>query len=384
MVNKKRPDTTNYSKELEERKYKLGEVKKDLTWNENLLLEVVGFVNEETKKLYLLKNEEDRLRKEAKKYSDVASEGVCSRCGHKITKKHIEKEIELITEKITTLTREMLAVSTTEREELSKRDEIKKDITNIKSLIEDETENIYKLGVMIKDEEREQKSLIKEIGVLKTEIEKMKQEINPYTSMYEENKNKLNVLKRQLLYKKESLQNTVKDFEIYKYWIKGFKDIKLLLTEDALKEFEIEINNNLTKLGLSTDWSIKLGINSENKSGSIKKGFSVLIISPLNDSPVPFECYSGGEGQRIRLSVTMGLVDFIKNRRGVRSNILILDEPTQFLSEGGIEDLIDFLREKAKEDNLKIFLIDHRNLNTYGQFSGVLTVIKDLSGSRIE
>jgi DNA repair exonuclease SbcCD ATPase subunit len=221
-----------------------------------------------------------------------------------------------------------------------------------------------------------------EIVALKTKLDEFKTTVNPYVKLIKENKSKVNLLKRALKYEKEALIETTRLFEAYKYWTKGFKEIKLMLTSEALQEFEIQINNSLSKLGLN-DWEIKLDIDSETKAGTIRKGFNVLINSPYNDKAVPFECWSGGEGQRLRLATTLGFIDFIKNRRGSSCDILVFDEPTQFLSEQGIDDLISALREKAKEDKLKLFLIDHRALNTFGGFSGIITVTKNDNGSNI-
>jgi DNA repair exonuclease SbcCD ATPase subunit len=107
----------------------------------------------------------------------------------------------------------------------------------------------------------------------------------------------------------------------------------------------------------------------------------MLVKSPVNEELVPFDCWSGGEGQRIRIATTLGLSDFIESRRGTNWNILVLDEPTQFLSEQGISDLLKMLREKAKLKDISIYLIDHRDLNTYGLFSGKLEIIKTDKGS---
>ena len=155
-----------------------------------------------------------------------------------------------------------------------------------------------------------------------------------------------------------------------------------MLTAEALDELEVEVNNNLQNLGMN-NWKVKLSIDSETKAGNLKRGFSMYVKSPVNEELVPFDCWSGGEGQRIRIATTLGLSDFIESRRGTNWNILVLDEPTQFLSEQGISDLLKMLRDKAKDKDISIFLIDHRDLNTYGLFSGKLEVVKTDKGSVI-
>jgi len=222
-----------------------------------------------------------------------------------------------------------------------------------------------------------------------TNIARLKQNIldlidapNPYIKQKQENSRNIDILRQELLQLENTLLSIKDDFEIYKYWVTGFKEIKLLLTAEALLEFEIEVNNNLQKLGLR-DWKVKLDIDSETKSGTVKKGFTVLVQSPLNKSLVPFECWSGGEAQRLRLAISLGLVDFVRNRSIEPCNILIMDEPTQFLSDTGIDDLLIALRDKAMSDGISIFLIDHRNLKTSGVFENMINLIKDENGTII-
>ncbi len=224
---------------------------------------------------------------------------------------------------------------------------------------------------------------------INTNIVRLKQNIldlidapNPYIKQKQENSRNIDILRQELLQLENTLLSIKDDFEIYKYWVTGFKEIKLLLTAEALLEFEIEVNNNLQKLGLR-DWKVKLDIDSETKSGTVKKGFTVLVQSPLNKSLVPFECWSGGEAQRLRLAISLGLVDFVRNRSIEPCNILIMDEPTQFLSDTGIDDLLIALRDKAMSDGISIFLIDHRNLKTSGVFENMINLIKDENGTII-
>jgi len=225
-------------------------------------------------------------------------------------------------------------------------------------------------------------SLTSKLSLLQTTYETINDSSNPYETILEENQQQLEELNKLLQTKECELDSSHEDLEIYKYWTKAFKEIKLMLIEEALKDFEISINNYVAKLGMP-DWQVKLSIDSENKSGTIKKGFTIKVVSPDISENLPFEAWSGGEGQRIRLATTLGLVDFIKSRRGSFSDILILDEPTQYLSEEGIRSLLDNLLEIATTDSRKIFLIDHRELTSYGLFKNVLTVTKDEKGSKL-
>ena len=53
----------------------------------------------------------------------------------------------------------------------------------------------------------------------------------------------------------------------------------------------------------------------------------------------------------------------------------ILDEPSQYLSVQGINDLVSVLKDRAMDTHRQIFLIDHRNLDV-GAFNGIYTVVR--------
>ena len=104
----------------------------------------------------------------------------------------------------------------------------------------------------------------------------------------------------------------------------------------------------LTKLGvwvqeLGIKMHIKFDTERETTTGTVSKGFQVLIYSPDNKEPVPWEAWSGGEAQRLRLAGSMGLASLILDSKGIKSNIEIFDEPSAYLSQSGIEDLVELL-----------------------------------------
>ena len=77
---------------------------------------------------------------------------------------------------------------------------------------------------------------------------------------------------------------------------------------------------------------------------------------------LPGKTWSGGEGQRVRLAVAMGLASLIQRQAGISINFEVFDEPTQFLSETGIENLLECLRHRAAVLHKSIWLCDHRTL----------------------
>lgn len=374
-----------YSKELKEKNKELKKLGED--FDESVLDEIEENIkkytnqgNEYAKTISGLNTEIRMINKDLKDLQGLGNK--CPTCKQKVDGKVIKTETDVLKEQISN-TEELLNGF------IKKEKEIAKSLSNEKNKKVKEIEKLNK-------QEREINDLDKEVTVLENdivnckerinynsiELEKEKNNKNPYIDMISDNDSKVKMLKRKLLYQEEELDRTKRLVEIYKYWQKGFKDIKLMLTSEALDEFEIEINNNLQNLGLA-DWKVKLLVDTETKSGSVKRGFNIFVKSPVNENLVPFDCWSGGEGQRIRIATTLGLVDFVSNKRGSLWNILVLDEISRHLSTSGIEDVIYLLRNKALENNMKIFYIDHKDLHTYGGFTSTINIIKDDKGSKI-
>jgi DNA repair exonuclease SbcCD ATPase subunit len=221
-----------------------------------------------------------------------------------------------------------------------------------------------------------------DIDRIKASLTKEQDRNNPYDKMISSNESKIKLLKhnkRYLLEEKEEIEHLTGAYET---WKRGFKEIRLMVVDESIKELEIQINNNLQLLGLE-DWSIELDIESETQKGKTIREFTVLVSSPFGGGKVPLEVWSGGEGQRLRLAGTLGLMDFIHNRRNSDWNIEAFDEPSTWLSDKGIQQLLDVLYFRAKKLKKTILLADHRDFNTFGKFSGTLSLIKDKRGTRI-
>lgn len=216
----------------------------------------------------------------------------------------------------------------------------------------------------------------------KKQLEGLKQESSPFDQMSTSAKEELALLKRKLGLFKRQLQYHEKEMQFAKYWVKGFKEVRLFLISEFLSQFEIEANNCLSRLGME-DWLLSFEVETATKSNTIKKGFSVFVDSPYNETPVPWESWSGGEAQRLTLSGSIGLSDLILNRYEASSNIEVWDEPSSWLSEEGIRDLLNTLFQRSRQENKQIWVTDQRFLE-YGDFDGMVTVVKDKKGSHFK
>jgi DNA repair exonuclease SbcCD ATPase subunit len=166
-----------------------------------------------------------------------------------------------------------------------------------------------------------------------------------------------------------------------KFWVKGFKDIKLHIIEELLQELELVTAGMLDEVGL-VGWEVKYAIERETKRGTVRRGLTVFVRSPESHGLVRWESWSGGESQRLRVVGALALGSVLLSHAGVEPNMEVLDEPTQHLSDEGIYDLCDYLADRAKVLKRRIFYCDHQSVDS-ARFAGTITVRRDDKGSRV-
>ena len=96
----------------------------------------------------------------------------------------------------------------------------------------------------------------------------------------------------------------------------------------------------------------------------------------------PWEAWSGGEGQRLRLAGTLALSNLILRQFDRTCNIQVWDEHLYWLSGSGEDAMLELLQEMAKREGKTFFIVDQHNLDF--PFDGVIKVIKDEEGSHLD
>jgi DNA repair exonuclease SbcCD ATPase subunit len=205
-------------------------------------------------------------------------------------------------------------------------------------------------------------------------------ETNPHESGRESIQDTLDELTDKIEEEQVFLYDSVTNHGLLQDWPKLFKELRLWLVEQALDELEIHVNSSLIELGLH-DWSISFSVERETKSGTVSRGFDILVMSPMSPEGVPWESWSGGETQRLRVACAAGIAELIRSRTLADPFFEIWDEPTAHLDENGVQDLIAYFG--ARSDQRQIWIVDHRSLDS-GAFDGSLTVVKDEKGSHVE
>lgn len=202
---------------------------------------------------------------------------------------------------------------------------------------------------------------------------------NPYVEMLQNNKN----LRQELEVKKEvrttEIELVQSSIVASEYWKHGFKRIRLYFVQRVLAALQIEIQSALSALGLDK-WAVGLSTESETKSGTTKLGVQIHIKSPIAEGT--WDVWSGGESQRLRLAIAMGLASLIQRAAGVFFTFETWDEPTAWLGSEGVEDLLQALQYRAESLNKSIWIVDHRALQFSG-FNEIWLVSKEKNGSSI-
>lgn len=222
----------------------------------------------------------------------------------------------------------------------------------------------------------------RELDAMEDRVEEIGREKNPYAELERLQREEGERTLQDLEAKTRLLDDSNSKYSLYSFWVRGFKEVRLQLIAEALQELEIEVNNCVMGVGL-LNWELNFLVDRETKGGNIQRGFNVVVRSPHNANPVPWEAWSGGEAQRLRVAAQEGLGNLIRSRSGTGLNLEVWDEPTQGLSGQGVKDLLESLANRAREESRQIFLVDHQ-AHSFGGFAGTCTVTKTSRGSRVE
>lgn len=211
------------------------------------------------------------------------------------------------------------------------------------------------------------------------QIELSNTQENPYIEKAVKAKDNRNYFEKELTTIQQEYKQIEANLVAAEYWKHGFKRIRLFFVEQVLLALQIEIKAAISALGLD-GWSIQLSTEQETKSGNTKLGIGIKVKSLQAEGA--WEGWSGGESQRLRLAIAMGLASLIQRSAGVSWSLEVFDEPTQFLSSEGIEDLLQALQYRAESHQKQVWITDHRALQFSG-FQEIWGVIKDHYGSKI-
>lgn len=205
---------------------------------------------------------------------------------------------------------------------------------------------------------------------------------NPHASQLAEMKRARREAKTKLEDLRKRAGELERDADRAKFWITGFKDVRLYVIEELLSSMEAAGDTALDELGL-TGWQIRWSVERETQSGTTQRGLNAQIITPGSKDPVKWEAYSGGESQRLKLAASMALSEVLLSQAGIEITMEVIDEPTRGLSPEGIIELVDCLSMRARQLKRTIILIDQHAIQTT-RVDGTYTVTHDKNGSTVQ
>lgn len=229
---------------------------------------------------------------------------------------------------------------------------------------------------------REEATLAGECRALERQLEASEEAANPYREQIAEARRALAALRKDVEELSATIDKRAASIERIRFWVKGFREIRLLVVDELLMELTVATNALLGEAGL-LGWEVIYDTERETKSGSTQRALSTVIKSPHNAEAVRWEAWSGGEGQRLRLVGSLALSEVLLSYAGVVVDFEVLDEPTRHLSEEGVHDLCEFLAERARRLERRVFYIDHMAVES-SRFSSITTVVKGSDGSMIQ
>jgi DNA repair exonuclease SbcCD ATPase subunit len=318
-------------------------------------------LNQEEAMAALTVSNRNRLLQEIKTMEQTKT---CPTCGQPVSNKNVSEHRAEIKRQLEAMPAE---------EEVLLAD-IKK---QIKTLIASETKFQAKSNRALDAKVQVQAIVAKleaEIGVLKESLTRQRGTLNPFQEQITDlNKRRGKILSELKTLAKE-MDKIRKQWDQVRFWIKGFKEVRLFILEEILQEMELITNASLEEVGL-VGWEVHYEVERETKAGTTVRGLNVWVQSPTNDKPVRWECWSGGESQRLKIIGSAALNDVLLAQVGVNCNFEIWDESGSFLSEGGVEDFIEFLANRAEDQGKVIFMVDHMARQS-ARFTSTITVTK--------
>lgn len=322
-----------------------------------------------------LERDIERVEEEIAELSEAR---ICPTCGQPVKASNIKEHRAELAERKAALAKRMASQLKVRRGLVATGTELTEQLEQYETSIKEFRRRANEAGDVIT-------RLRPEVATLKSQIDSaraVKEEVNPHLETLRDLNERRRDLQNVLKEVKEDVADAQAKAERARYWIKGFKDIKLQLIKEVLEELELVANSMIEEVGL-VSWEIRCDIEKETKSGSTQRLINVSISSPESKGFVNWRSWSGGEAGRLKLIGSLALSDVLLGRAGVETNLEILDEPAIYWSTEGVQELCDFLALRAQEQEKTIMFVDHQAVES-PRFAEVIKVIKGKEGAYIE
>jgi DNA repair exonuclease SbcCD ATPase subunit len=237
--------------------------------------------------------------------------------------------------------------------------------------------NLYIEGKLVKLTEQAKGSVLvqERLKNVEEKIEEIKASENVHKKNWKRMAGKLSRLKKSI----KEVSNKISLLEEESIYmdevIKGFskQGIPNVVIGRALAQLERTANKYLDILS-NGGLSIQIVSTSYTKSGDIRNKIGLNVVS--SSGVASFDQYSGGEKQRINVAILLALREIAEHNKGVRLNVIFLDEVLDLsLDEQGLDDVLTLLQHK-KKDISSIFILSPKENRGATNFDNVLNVTK--------
>ncbi len=293
--------------------------------------------------------------------------------GHLITLSGVEeKELEIIdtTKRIVEIVHELLPVLSENRDKIN----LKLDVITTDKGIAD--------GIILEKQslQSEYNELIQQKTLLEQSVDTEERIYNNQKEIYDRvmTEHESNIIS------KVQLESEVSEFDGEIQKLETMKDyieyIKTTLKDENVKQYAIgniipylqqQTNHYLAETGHSYYVELDAWLDG--------------VIQGYGVGDCEFGNMSGGEGKSIDLALKFAMMDVARRQAGSYLDVLVLDELLDSsIDSFGIEKTFDIIKMKQREDNLKVFIVSHREeVADFGNDS-VYKVTKEDGFSTIE
>lgn len=178
----------------------------------------------------------------------------------------------------------------------------------------------------------------------------------------------------------DELKAVATEEHLYTKLVRAFKEIPVLIMENALPDVE-DLGNEL--LGRLTGGRISVRFETQKEAkttGTVSDTLDIIVSDELGERP--YEGWSGAEKFDVDLSIRLAISKFLAKRAGAKIETLIIDEGASCLDAKGREHFIAAINEIAQDFRLVLCITHIDELKEH--FPQQLIVSKTPEGSRVE
>jgi DNA repair exonuclease SbcCD ATPase subunit len=317
-------------------------------------------------------------RKKHKQLLDAVDARICPTCGTNLANtKHLEKERAVAGRDLQDALARMhrMTDNVPDFEDIEKR--LTAERLKNKHVLEDK-EELAKLEYAARSKWN---NATQRVERLTEDLARAKKAVNVHEERIAALEDKIDKGKSTITDCEDELINHLERVNGFGFWAREFKNLRLWLVEESLRQLEICTNNSLVQLGLR-GWKITFDVEKLTKAGTVSRGFNVLIQSPSSPERVDWRNWSGGETTRLRIAGAIGLAELVRARYRIETPFEVWDEPFSYVASESIDGLLGFFEDRSRDENRTTLLIDHHT-KAAGNFTGRYIVERTKDSSKI-